>query len=182
MKFLPLFSLLFLLACNRSDGIVFSNPYKTCCETPAVIDSVGAAKFYVPNVFTPAGDGINDLFNVFADGSVSHFSDVRIIDRLGIVIAERARVEAADLFLWDGTIDGDPYRGAFTYQFTAHDFMGSTKGVSGTACSVVCNAGDKREFPRDRVPQCNFGTQHNGQGGLDPDFPSFEDDDSLCTE
>ncbi|MEK7254525.1 MAG: T9SS type B sorting domain-containing protein, partial [Bacteroidota bacterium] len=63
---------------------------------------------YVPNVFTPNGDGINDGFYLFADG-VAEVLLLRIFDRWGELVFEGANFPPNDeRFSWDGVFRGKP--------------------------------------------------------------------------
>lgn len=68
-------------------------------------------KMYIPNAFTPNGDGLNDQFGVKGEG----IGDFRMLvyDRWGEVIFESDRPEKQ----WDGNYKGQPVQqGTYVYQ------------------------------------------------------------------
>ncbi|MEA3316393.1 MAG: gliding motility-associated C-terminal domain-containing protein [Bacteroidota bacterium] len=71
----------------------------------------------VPNVFTPNGDGINDLFIIKASGIVEY--NISIFGRSGILIYE----QTAPIITWDGrnTSGNEVSDGTFFYILTALD-------------------------------------------------------------
>ncbi len=72
---------------------------------------------FIPNAFTPNGDGTNDVFRIFAGNGVRQINKLKIFDRWGEL------VYSADNFLpndtkigWDGTFRGKPMNNAvFAY-------------------------------------------------------------------
>lgn len=52
----------------------------------------------VPNVFTPNGDGVNDLFIIRANGMISSPLEISIFSRTGTLIYS----EKAPIIVWDG--------------------------------------------------------------------------------
>ena len=57
---------------------------------------------FVPNAFTPNGDGRNDYFQIFGDLETLQYIDVQIFDRIGEKV-----FESHDMFFkWDGTYKG----------------------------------------------------------------------------
>jgi len=60
--FIFLFSISLFFGCKKEK--LNNNPFEGCCGTEALVDSVGTAKFYVPNFFSPNNDGINDIFTL----------------------------------------------------------------------------------------------------------------------
>ncbi len=67
---------------------------------------------FIPNVFTPNGDGNNDLFQIFGNLPALKYLDVEIFNRIGEKV-----FESNDLnFIWDGNYKGKPLQPAvFVY-------------------------------------------------------------------
>lgn len=86
--------------------------YQVCLEATnsyACQDSIcrdviiqGEFILYVPNAFTPDGDGLNDRFQPVVQGADEKNYDLYIYDRWGEVVFEGHHPEAS----WDGTIKG----------------------------------------------------------------------------
>ena len=74
---------------------------------------------YLPNAFSPNGDGTNDRFLPFVDArSVQRIVVLRVYDRWGALIHEALEVPPNDPNAgWDGTIRGEPAP-VGTYTFT----------------------------------------------------------------
>ena len=69
------------------------------------VTNIGS-KIYIPNAFTPDGDGINDVFMIRGNGliKVKYF---RIFNRWGELIFEKQNFKPNDPSLgWDGKIKG----------------------------------------------------------------------------
>lgn len=66
--------------------------------------------YFVPNTFTPNGDGINDIFYIRGYGVES--MEVKVFDRWGEMIFHSSDINAG----WDGTYKGKPLsNGVFVY-------------------------------------------------------------------
>lgn len=62
---------------------------------------------FVPNVFSPDFDGINDYFTVYSDERVANIRQFLVFDRQGNLVFQREDMQPNDdLQGWDGTIDG----------------------------------------------------------------------------
>lgn len=89
--------------------------------------------FYVPNSFTPDGDGINDVF--FAESSDISAIEMRIFNRWGELIFEEAGADASQV-AWDGTYNGELVQsGTYTYLFIVtpkSNYWEGKREVSGT--------------------------------------------------
>lgn len=75
---------------------------------------------YIPNVFSPNGDGFNDDFSVFACLGVQSINFARIYDRWGELVFEdltpAPECEGIGTKLWDGTFNGSTLNpGVFVY-------------------------------------------------------------------
>jgi gliding motility-associated-like protein len=70
-----------------------------------------ASGYFIPNAFTPNGDGVNDLFRV-RSGEVPKSFNITVFNRYGGKIFETADIHAG----WDGTIGGSVApSGAYIY-------------------------------------------------------------------
>jgi gliding motility-associated-like protein len=95
-----------------------------------VIDSFGCEKqvrvrirveaggvVFVPDAFTPNGDGINDVFTVFSDGQALLIRYMAIFDRWGSQVFEAKELSLDGRSGWDGSIQGKlATQGVFLYR------------------------------------------------------------------
>ena len=74
LKFLFLISL-FFIACEDETPFVPApeevSIFASCCSTNAIEAQIGTGNIYVPNVFTPNDDGINDRFMILGNSEIS---------------------------------------------------------------------------------------------------------------
>lgn len=77
------------------------------------------ADVYIPNVFSPNDDSVNDFFEVtFRFPDRSHVLLMRIFDRWGSMVFEQRGTGVGDQIKWDGTFKGrDLQPGVYTYAF-----------------------------------------------------------------
>jgi gliding motility-associated-like protein len=89
-------------------------------------------RIYIPNVFTPNGDVINDLFTVFAKREVAHVNKLTIFSRWGEVIWEHSNFLPDGSVGWDGTFRGEPMSpGVFVWMCEIELIDGSRETLSG---------------------------------------------------
>ena len=82
---------------------------------------------YIPNTFTPNGDGLNDTFGIHGE-AIREFS-MQVYNRWGQVIFESAGIEDR----WDGKHEGNQVpQGSYVYHFTAKGITGSSTSRNGT--------------------------------------------------
>ena len=87
---------------------------------------------YVPSVFTPNGDGRNDIFRI-ADIKHQKLLDFSIYSRWGALVFRTANVSEG----WDGTINGQKVPpGVFVYLIHYTDLTGEYKYLKGTVVLV----------------------------------------------
>ncbi|NUO00239.1 MAG: gliding motility-associated C-terminal domain-containing protein [Saprospiraceae bacterium] len=79
-----------------------------CSATDVVMIFVDATRsIYIPNIFSPNGDGINDLFTVFAGKDVLEIKGFLIFDRWVNMLSQNGPFQPNDLqYGWDGTFEG----------------------------------------------------------------------------
>ena len=91
-----------------------------CTASASVVVEIDKNRnVYIPNVFSPNGDGPNDEFRIFTCTGVDQVNFVRIYDRWGELVFDRNDI-APDCIggsvLWDGTFNGKPMNpGVFVY-------------------------------------------------------------------
>jgi gliding motility-associated-like protein len=82
---------------------------------------------YIPNAFTPNGDGINDTFQPKGSGFTKY--NLNIFDRWGTRIFQSNEVTNA----WDGFLKGTLCEdGVYTYKITLLTISGKAKDLTGT--------------------------------------------------
>ena len=88
---------------------------------------------YIPNAFSPNGDGINDHFRIFDGGQIRKVESMVITDRWGNKVFERFDVDSANPSShWDGTFKGKPFdNGVFAYYVQLRMKDGSIRKFSG---------------------------------------------------
>jgi len=57
---------------------------------------------YIPNTFSPNGDGLNDLFSVAMGEDVARILSLKIFNRWGAQVYGRENIEPNELVGWDG--------------------------------------------------------------------------------
>jgi PKD repeat protein len=141
---------------NSQTSLVFNNSNQsttyplggfydiTLIVTDAIgcVDSITQSIFvkdpeiYVPNVFTPNGDAVNDIFNLPFDGFKSFH--MTITNRWGNVVWDRDRDDAKPLLLWDGTDDGgaDCTDGVYFYLLTGEMKGGTMVSKNGFVTKI----------------------------------------------
>ncbi len=103
---------------------VWVSPVDDVTYTLTVVDTNGCEGFddilvevdknrnvFIPNTFTPNGDGTNDFFNVHTGTGVERIRSFRVFDRWGELMFEAIDLIPGDagpsLSGWDGTFKGD---------------------------------------------------------------------------
>lgn len=90
---------------NVGDEVLFSvevTDENGCVAIDETTVGIQEGGFEIPNVFTPNGDGVNDIFKVFYTGGID-VSLTRVYDRWGQKIFESNNNQ-----FWDGTYKGKP--------------------------------------------------------------------------
>lgn len=89
--------------------------------------------FFVPNAFSPNGDGSNDAFTVFAGPALKRLKSLRVYSRWGELIFERLDLPASDpSFGWDGRFKGETLQeGVFVWSAELEYVDGVTEFAKG---------------------------------------------------
>ena len=112
------------LQLETRNGTVLSN---TVCIDPPPALCIALANVYVPDAFTPNGDGVNDFFEVKGDPG----SDIQVLiyDRWGTPVFHNS----LNVLHWNGAISGQPApSGPYFYRISVIDTIGRTFVKRGT--------------------------------------------------
>ncbi len=173
--FLPHY-LFLIIACTtlflscKKDGN--SNPLDGCCDTPAINATVGNGHVYVPNVFTPNGDDINDFLVVSGDQNIILIRSFRVSDKEGTTVFYAEDVIPNDpTNAWDGTVNAKYKNGVYSIVMVVQAFDGAMATLQGKVCNYRCLDSGEEEPISDTG--CQFPVQ--GEDGVyNPAIPTFE--------
>jgi gliding motility-associated-like protein len=110
------------------------------CVATAIVNILVLPKpqIYIPNTFSPNGDGINDFFTLYANGGVESILELNIFDRWGehIYQAQNFNPNLPELG-WDGKFHSKEMpSGTFVYDIKVLLADGSTKTMTGDVTLV----------------------------------------------
>ncbi len=169
-----LFLLLLFSSCGKYNVIHYG------CESPAVDEKFTGGFVFMPNIFTPNGDGENDRLEVFNNG-VTNLS-LEIKTNGGIVVYNESHLENSFNRFWDGTVpkivDGGRYHlGIFQYKLSFTMPSGESKTVKGKVVCDPMNYYEKKDNLKlgciQHLGQCEFGCQWDG-AEYNPQLPTNE--------
>ena len=119
------------IAAPRSTTIytVYGLDLNGCLDSASVLINVSFDSIFIPNAFTPNGDGLNDVFRV---GNLGYYKivEMNIFNRWGNMVYHAADGESRG---WDGTYNGVPQdMGVYNYLIILsspdgrqHDYKGN---------------------------------------------------------
>lgn len=97
-----------------------------------------ADNVYIPNIFSPNEDGVNDYFTIYSVHSPGKIVDLHIYDRWGnmVFFAEGSDINNEEKG-WNGTLNGKPLPSAiYVYRATINNGNGSLKNIHGSVTLV----------------------------------------------
>ena len=160
MKIFPITSLLILtlalFSCEQDED---KPALQGCCETPAIDADFGNAHVYLPNIFTPNNDGINDLLSVYGD-SIQEIINFEIRNSEDELVYQVENIHLYDtLNIWDGTVNGVVEKGLYDISLTLKAFDGTITSFAGKTCNYPCGSVEESEMV-DGTP-CQFPIQQD---------------------
>ncbi len=118
---------------NSQDIIVTATDSMGCEATSQVALIVGNYQLYAPTAFSPNGDGVNDMFQIFPEnGSIAQVNHFSIYDRWGNQLLEKKQ-PAIKALNWDGTANNQSINpGVYTWLLSFELIDGRKEVLSGT--------------------------------------------------
>jgi len=158
---------LFIFSCKSKEE---TGIYHKCCEhVPAELD-LNPGKIYIPNISTPNGDGINDIFFLHTDDGIEEVEVFRVTGKSGEILTEEFNISTQSS-IYPAGYAGTEY-GLLSYYLKVRNTNGETFEFNGSFC--VYNCGD--DISGINFPNCGFPIQHNGQGEFEQRLSSGEAD------
>lgn len=124
----PPYSLTYMVTASDANGC------ESISHISVIIDSsIIDYPYYIPNSFSPNGDGFNDNFTVFGDASMLVIASLEIFDRWGEKLFDGKNLPANDLAKgWDGSFKEKPMpNGVYVFVAKLRTVDGRTKNVKG---------------------------------------------------
>ncbi|MBK6641980.1 MAG: gliding motility-associated C-terminal domain-containing protein [Bacteroidia bacterium] len=112
---------------RRYRVVAYKNGNATVSSTSNTTEVVPYMSIYIPNSFTPNGDGLNDTFGAYGE-AIKDFR-MQVFNRWGQMIFESNNVE----YRWDGTHEGTQVpQGSYVYRVVAKGITGKQTTKDGT--------------------------------------------------
>jgi len=109
-----------------------------CCDKDALYASVGNGSIFVPNLFTPNGDSVDDWFYPRGD-SIANILEFEIHDYKGEVVFRKENAEPGNPdHGWNGNVNGKLLQGLYSFSLTVEAFDGNKGTFSGEVCNYPC--------------------------------------------
>jgi gliding motility-associated-like protein len=94
---------------------------------PVTIKVFDSVRIFIPNAFTPNGDGANDRWHIIIQGLTKKFQ-VNVFNRWGSMVFSSNDPNLS----WDGTAGGHPLTGTFVYMIAGVDYYNRPFLLKGT--------------------------------------------------
>jgi hypothetical protein len=151
------------------------NKYQGCCNISSLLETLDTGRIFIPNAFTPNGDGVNDSFFPHTDGGIEAINSFIIKNQNGSIMFSRENLPSnSQLDGWNALDNqNNAIGGLFEYEVTVISVLGESATFTGEVCSYICL---ESGFPSENIDNCEFGSQHDGIGNLDQSLPSHEEE------
>lgn len=91
---------------NTLYSLLIKDEYGCQASDEILISVENRGRVYVPNAFSPGGDGINDIFTLYGGPEVGDIISMNIFDRWGELVFSKEHFPAGGSNGWDGTFKG----------------------------------------------------------------------------
>lgn len=123
----------------------------------------------LPNIFSPNGDGINDVLYLRQSPGLSQIDTLQFLIKDGAGSIIFATTDPA--VGWDGAFNGKIRAGVFQSEIKATMNSGEVIDFTGT---VTCLTDYSKNYVVGNCTECRFDSQFNGHGDFDAALPTQE--------
>lgn len=172
-------SLFSFIATQPTDGYYLNDDplISNCCQSMPFATSIGNGKIFIPTIFTPDNNGINDVFQVVADSGIAQI-DTFMIYHLNfdtIVFSKTNITEINPSTGWDGVFNDTIVLGRYSFFISATSTDSIHRMFSGIICCIPCGSPAGMTKPVN-LASCGFATQYDVNTGIyDPNTSSLEE-------
>ena len=105
-----------------------------CIDIKVIVET----EVYVPNIFSPNGDGLNDYFKFQSNSDNLMIETITIFDRWGEIMFESTgSINNEEAVMWDGSFNGSPCNGGvYIYMIQYLDIEGNMVEMAGDVTIV----------------------------------------------
>ncbi len=119
--------------------VIVTNELGCTATNEVFVHLIPKDDIFVPNAFSPNGDGVNDFFTVFAGDNVAQIKTLRVFDRWGAeVFGNQEFSPNVEPEGWNGTFKGKVMKsGVYVYYVEVEYIDGSTKIKKGDLSIIL---------------------------------------------
>lgn len=148
-----------------------------CCIDLPTTASIGAGKIFIPNIFTPDNNGINDVFQIIADSAIAQIDTFQIFDiQLDSIVFSKVNITDINPSTgWDGVVNDTIVPSRYLYFIVVSSTDSIQHFFNGAVCCVPCTSPTGVTRPVN-LSNCGFATQYDVSTGIyDPNTSSLEE-------
>ncbi|MGB1206846.1 MAG: hypothetical protein ACPG5B_14450 [Chitinophagales bacterium] len=166
----------FTATSQDEDGFIEPESLISLACTSAPFEAqVGNGNIFIPTIFTPDGNGINDFFQISADSNILQIDTFTIIHFTSFDTVFH-QLNISDIIPtngFDGVVNDTIRAGYYAYVIVVTSDNGVSQSFTGELTSIPCQ--DTLGLPRPQnLDNCAFSTQHDFINGYDSTIESNE--------
>ncbi len=151
-----------------------SDSLDDCCVFGPTVANVGNGKIFIPSIFTPDGNGMNDYFQISADSNILRIDTFLVATFYGDTIFRKYNItEMTPENGFDGMVLDTVFAVKYIYTVVITSKDSIKRAFNGYVCSVPCDG--PLGIPRpENIGNCGFSTQYDPVNGYNPGTNSGE--------